>query len=149
MCIRDRLHTSHRVASYISRTLDDIVTQPGAQASLKGLEYYDEQPTGVFDSLEHAYDALAKEVQVRRFVVSVSHHANTRTLARGTLSFAALGVRKESPNRRLHAYGVLCVSLDTIETNTSSIIYVLCMRARARAEAPYQIARCSLVLFPV
>ena len=60
----ETLHTSHRVASYISRTLDDIVTQPGAHASLRGLEYYDEQPTGVIDSLEHAYDALAKEVQV-------------------------------------------------------------------------------------
>lgn len=61
----ETLHTSHRVASYISRTLDDIVTQPGAHASLRGLEYYDEQPTGVIDSLEHAYDALAKEVQVK------------------------------------------------------------------------------------
>lgn len=65
----ETLHTSHRVASYISRTLDDIVTQPGAHASLRGLEYYDEQPTGVIDSLEHAYDALAKEVQVWRFIV--------------------------------------------------------------------------------
>lgn len=63
----ETLHTSHRVASYISRTLDDIVTQPGAHASLRGLEYYDEQPTGVIESLEHAYDALAKEVQVWRF----------------------------------------------------------------------------------
>lgn len=60
----ETLHTSHRVASFVSRTLDDIVTQPGAHASLRGLEYYDEQPTGVIDSLEHAYDALAKEVQV-------------------------------------------------------------------------------------
>ncbi|CAM9161574.1 unnamed protein product, partial [Hapterophycus canaliculatus] len=60
----ETLHTSHRVASFVSRTLDDIVTQPGAQASRRGLEYYDEQPTGVIDSLEHAYDALAKEVQV-------------------------------------------------------------------------------------
>lgn len=60
----ETLHTSHRVASFVSRTLDDIVAQPGAQASLRGLEYYDEQPTGVIDSLEHAYDTLAKEVQV-------------------------------------------------------------------------------------
>lgn len=74
----ETLHTSHRVASYISRTLDDIVTQPGAQASLRGLEYYDEQPTGVIDSLEHAYDALAKEVQVWRF--AVSHLAHSRCL---------------------------------------------------------------------
>lgn len=60
----ETLHTSHRVASFVARTLDDIVTQPGSHASLRGLEYYDEQPTGVLDSLEHAYDALAKEVQV-------------------------------------------------------------------------------------
>lgn len=60
----ETLHTSHRVASFVSRTLDDIVTQPGAHASLRGLEYYDEQPTGVIDSLEHAYDAFAKEMQV-------------------------------------------------------------------------------------
>lgn len=61
----ETLHTSHRVASFVARTLDDIAIQPGSRASLRGLEYYDEQPTGVLDSLEHAYDALAKEVQVR------------------------------------------------------------------------------------
>lgn len=61
----ETLHTSHRVASFVARTLDDIVAQPGSRASLRGLEYYDEQPTGVLDSLEHAYDALVKEVQVR------------------------------------------------------------------------------------
>lgn len=60
----ETLHTSHRVASFVARTLDDVVAQPGSHASLRGLEYYDEQPTGVLDSLEHAYDALAKEVQV-------------------------------------------------------------------------------------
>lgn len=60
----ETLHTSHRVASFVARTLDDIVAQPGSRASLRGLEYYDEQPTGVLDSLEHAYDALVKEVQV-------------------------------------------------------------------------------------
>lgn len=60
----ETLHTSHRVASFVARTLDDVVTQPGSRASLRGLEYYDEQPTGVLDSLEHAYDALAKEMQV-------------------------------------------------------------------------------------
>lgn len=61
----ETLHTSHRVASFVARTLDDVVAQPGSHASLRGLEYYDEQPTGVLDSLEHAYDALAKEVQVK------------------------------------------------------------------------------------
>lgn len=76
----ETLHTSHRVASFVARTLDDIVIQPGSRASLRGLEYYDEQPTGVLDSLEHAYDALAKEVQVRdeRLVYSVFTTCNDR-----------------------------------------------------------------------
>lgn len=73
----ETLHTSHRVASFVSRTLDDIVTQPGAQASRRGLEYYNEQPTGVIDSLEHAYDALAKEVQVSTFL---PHHLPVRSV---------------------------------------------------------------------
>lgn len=77
----ETLHTSHRVASFVSRTLDDIVTQPGAHASLRGLEYYDEQPTGVIDSLEHAYDALAKEMQVckrQSWVPGLSHYLSRR-----------------------------------------------------------------------
>lgn len=61
----ETLHTSHRVASFVARTLDDIVAQPGSRGSLRRVEYYDEQPTGVLDSLEQAYDALVKEVQVR------------------------------------------------------------------------------------
>lgn len=61
----ETLHTSHRMASFVARTLDDIVAQPGSRGSLRRVEYYDEQPTGVLDSLEQAYDALMKEVQVR------------------------------------------------------------------------------------
>ncbi|CAN0273885.1 unnamed protein product [Discosporangium mesarthrocarpum] len=60
----ETLHTSHRFMGFIARTLDDIVTSPGSNGSVRGLEYYDEQPAGVLDSLEQAYDTLSREVQV-------------------------------------------------------------------------------------
>lgn len=108
----ETLHTSHRVASYISRTLDDIVTQPGAHASLRGLEYYDEQPTGVIDSLEHAYDALAKEVQVWQFHVFFVAPRRRYQDARFAACFGRLVSGKESRSCRSLSCVMGCFGLN-------------------------------------